>query len=557
MFKARVQKFKAIWMLALLLLLPLLAWAGEAEREAMLDMGLRSNEAYSLSLLDKARSAEKEAEVELLAEAMEHSPDVPGLYFELAKASLPNVLKSLSYCLNGIKAYSKNFWWPRSLFGLLYVSALLSLALSLAVVAFMRFPVELKYIVHDINEDRKKLIVPGVLVLLSFTSPLFCIASALMLAGLYAKNIVEKSVVYIALGLIVFSPILLKPVNVYFSSSTPALRAMAAVNQGRDNVYATEVLEGEKDFGPRFSYALALKREGRVKKAISIYEDLLGADPGARVYTNLANAHIAAGKMDLAKDNYGKALELEPSATLYYNLSQAYRGTYELDAGNKYYDEAVKLDSDAVSGFMAIASRNPNRFVMDRTLTVKELKEFANKRAETVISLFHLPAALSSFLAAAMVALFIIMDKKTVNRSSSCPECGRVVCPLCARKENVSKRCDECYKIYMEDTSPQGRVKRMFKAKELKNRIVGRVRLLSFVSPPGTAQIYAGRQLAGLLFLWPALFCITTLVLNPLFSTGLAGFGHSWLIPPFVFVFAVLYVISIISVARRLHKGWL
>jgi tetratricopeptide (TPR) repeat protein len=552
----KVNKFKVIWMLVMVLLLPLLAWAGEAEREAMLDKGLKSNEVYSLSLIEKAASAEREARIELLKEAIDHSPEVPGFYFELAWALLPDAINSFNNMFSGVNTYANNFWWRWSLLGLLYVSALMSLSLTLVLIALIRFPVELKYIVHDINENRKKLIIPMVLALLSFTSPLFCIASALILTGLYVRAI-NKIIVYIALGLILFSPFLLKLANMYFSTSTPALRAMTAVNTGTDNVYAMEILEGEEEFEPRFSYALALKREGRVRKAISIYEDLLKAAPEARLYTNMANAYVAAGNMKAAKENYQKALELKPSATLYYNMTQVYRGTYDVDAGNKYYDEAVKLDSNMVSGFTAIASRNPNRFVIDRTLAVDELKEFANKRAEAVISVFHLPAALSSFLAAAMIVLFIVLDKNTVNRASSCPDCGRVICPLCARRENIGGRCDKCNKLHKEDTSPQGRVKRMLISKKRKNRIMGRIRLLSIICPPGMAQIYAGRQFTGLLFLWSSLFCILTAVLNPLFSTGLAGMGHLWLIPPLVSVFAILYVISIMSVARRLQKGWL
>jgi tetratricopeptide (TPR) repeat protein len=552
----RMNKFKIILMLMLLLMLPLHAWAGEAEREAMLDTGLKSNEAYSLSLLEKAATAEKEKKIELLQEAISHSPEVPGFYFELAWALLPDAIKSFDNLFLGVNTYAKNFWWRRSMLGLLYTSALLSLSVALALMALIRFPIELKYIVHDINENLKKFIIPVVLVLISFTSPLFCIASALMLTGMYAKKM-QKSGVYIMLCLILLSPVLLKYADEYYSSSTPALRAMAAVNTGTDNVFATEVLKGEEDFGPRFSYALALKREGRINEAISVYKGLLEADTGAKVFTNLANAYVAAGKMSTAKSAYKEALEIEPSATLYYNMSQVYRGTYDVDAGNKYFDEAAKLDSNLVSAYSAMASSNPNRFVIDQTLSEGELKEFAREHTETVISPFHLPVYLSAFLAAAMMVMFIVMDKNTVNRAHSCPDCGKVICPLCARKENVGGRCEECYKLYKEDTSPQGRVKRMLKSKERKNKIMGRIRILSILFPPGMAQIYSGRQFSGLLILWIALFCIAAVVINPLFSTGLDGFGHMWLIMPAALIFIFIYFVSVLSVARRLSKGWL
>ena len=156
-----------------------------------------------------------------------------------------------------------------------------------------------------------------------------------------------------------------------------------------------------------------------------------------------------------------------------------------------------------------------------------------------------------------MLVMFIVIDKKTVNRAFSCPDCGKVICPLCAKSDNIGGRCNECYKLYKEDTSPQGRVKRMLKSKERKNRIMGRVRLLSIIGPPGMAQIYAGRQFTGQFFLWISLFCISLVAMSHLFSTGLDGFGHTWLILPAASVFALLYFITVISVAGRLHKGWL
>ena len=556
MLEIKVNKFKVAWMLVMLLLLPLFAWAGEAERGAMLDKGLKSNEAYSLRLLDKADSSERAERIELINEAIALSPEVPGLYFEMAWALLPDVIKSFDNLFFGVNTYANNFWWRRSILGLLSVSAMVSLTLTLALCAFIRFPVELKHIVHDINENRKKLLIPLALAVISFTSPLFCIASALMLTSIYASKM-DKSGAYIALLLILLSPILLKYADEQYSSSSPALRAMAAVNTGTDNVYATEVLEGEEDFGPRFTYALALKREGRIDEAISVYKGLIEAETGAKVYTNLANAYVAAGNMSTAKSTYKQALKLEPSATLYYNMSQVHRGTYDVEVGNKYYSEASKLDSNLVAAHSAMASSNPNRFVIDRTLTVSELKEFAREHTATVISPFHLHVILSAVLAAAMLVMFIVIDKKTVNRASSCPDCGKVICPLCAKSDNIGGRCNECYKLYKEDTSPQGRVKRMLKSKERKNRIMGRVRLLSIIGPPGMAQIYAGRQFTGQFFLWISLFCISLVAMSHLFSTGLDGFGHTWLILPAASVFALLYFITVISVAGRLHKGWL
>jgi tetratricopeptide (TPR) repeat protein len=535
------------------MLLPLSAWADEDRKNATLNRGLSSDEPYSYSLMNKAQTAENR--LDLTNEAVKLSPDVPALYSKLAWTTLPNVVESLNLYIKCIDAYKKNFWWQMSLAGFLFVAILSSLILALAIIALITFFKDLPLIVHDINETKARIIIPLLLIPLSFTGPLFFITVALMMAGIYMRK-ASKLVIYIALILTIASPFLLRLSDMFYSASTPKLRAIAYVNEGRDNMYGIEILKGREDFESRFSYALALKREGRLNDAIAIYKDMLEKNPEARVQTNLGNAYVAASNYAAAKSTYKKALDMEQHPTVLYNLSQVYRALLDSETGDKYYDDAAKLDEAMVSEFTAIAGTHPNRFVIDRTLTNSELWEIATGGAKKVTNISHLPSKTAAAVGVVLLILFVIIDKMTISRAFKCSDCGKVICHYCTENKKWGARCRDCHTQFKEDTSPQARVRRMLKGNEQRDKVRNIVRILSF-APPGIAHVYSGKALTGLLLLWPTLFCILALVINPLFSTGLSVFSHGFLTLPLVVLLSCLYVLKTLGVNSRLESGWL
>ncbi|MDP3110781.1 MAG: hypothetical protein Q8M71_01610, partial [Thermodesulfovibrionales bacterium] len=89
--------------------------------EARLDSGLKNTEPYSYALIKKAQADPSNAK-RLLTEAIKYSPDLPAVYFEMARISFSlspeGIFEGLNYMIEGIRAYERNFWWLVSIAGL-------------------------------------------------------------------------------------------------------------------------------------------------------------------------------------------------------------------------------------------------------------------------------------------------------------------------------------------------------------------------------------------------------------------------------------------------------
>jgi len=340
------------------------------------------------------------------------------------------------------------------------------------------------------------------------------------------------------------------------SVTNPVVRALVDVNEGRDNTLSLDTLGAREDFASTFSYAVALKREGRAEEAVGILDRLIEENTDHRLYNNLGNVYVAMGRRDLAKAAYLKAIEQGESVTTLYNLSQIYRDELNFENGDKYFKQAQGISKARVSVFTARNAKHYNRMVFDETLTFEELKSVALK-SETRNSVRGFPngTVIPAGLAAAMLVLFVILDKTLANRAFRCKNCGKVACALCAEGD---KMCADCQSKLAEDdnSSPKSRVRRMLQANRQKDKQMTIIRGLAF-TPPGIAQVYSGRLLSGFIYMWLFSFAIIILVLDPFMSTGLAGGSHGWLWLIMAPLIVLVYYVSITTVNRRLDKGWL
>lgn len=530
---------------AVILCIMLVAWM--ASTWAWAFDGIQDKEARAYALAQKAATASGREKVELLDESIELSPEVPVFHFRRGTAELPNVVGSFEHYAAGVKAYARNFLWSVSLWGLLYMSALGALALSLLVIALMRFFMDLPLILHELNENKAKLILPLIVIALSAISPLFLVAGLLMLSWRYLGG-TGKFVAIVSLALIIFSPLVLRTADMFFSSSGAPMRAVAYANENRDASFAIQMLRGGEGFEERFSYALALKQSGRIGEAIDIYREMSEDSPDARLYANLGNAYVAAGRGSQAKEAYQKALALGPSAALLFNLSQVYRDSLDFPTGDKYYDQALRMDTDRVSELTTRAGKSESLYVVDIPLTRAELWAFAQRQAKPLLSLSTLGPVVDSAAAIALFIASIVLDRVFSVRAFRCVDCGKVFCSRCTDPRD--NRCKECYVQYKEDSSPQARVRRMIAENERKAKRRSALKVLSFL-PPGIAQTYAGGMLEGLIFMWIALFCVLALVLNPLFKAGMAWASHGWMSVPLAAALAVTYAVSIMTANRK------
>jgi len=503
----------------------------------------------------------------LLDSARRYSPDLPTVYFRLATESLSlsphGIFESLEYMRQGIKAYGRNFWWGFSITGIIYACLLISFVLSMLIVLSIRLPMEAKLLLHDGMEDRKKLTLFCLLPILSVFGPVSFIAGAFFLIGFYLKK-TNKVMVYVSLLFLFLWPLFQGMAGIFFTPPSPALRAVAAVNEGRDNRYALLVLKGRDDPASAFSYALALKREGYYNEAIDVYKGLLTRTASAtkdlkgfwmpRIYINLGNSYYAIKDTEAARESYKSSIGITPLPSAFYNLSQIHREMLDFAKGDEYFLEAARLNPDAVHRFTSISGMSSNRFVVDETLPMSALWGFATARAPR-------PLAKNLFLSGVAVivaVMFYALDRKIRHRAHRCKRCGAIFCSKCSRAITWGGMCPDCFRsfIKMEGVDTKERIAKLLSIYHGQVRRRRTARLLSYIMP-GAGQVYSGRVVSGLLLLWPFLFFLLLVIMTMFPLIGPSYISHDWLAPFMVIFMVLIYIISTIHMRRGIQRGWL
>ncbi len=529
--------------------------------ETQLNRGIKNSEAYSYLLIEEAKRDKSNAK-DILKKALEYSPDLPAVYFEMAKVSFAfnpeDIFESVDYVIKGIGAYERNFWWLFTMIMSLLSSIVISLIFSIFVITLVRLPQDIFLISHDLSENKTKLILFFIFIFAIF-GPFYFLAALLILLSFYVKK-KDKLLVYFYLIFLLISPLIYELILLSVNASiSPEIKAVIEVNEEKENNYGISILEGKNEPVELFSYALALKREKRFDEAIDVYNRLLFMKKDARIYNNLANCYVGLGDFEKAKELYKKALDIKPLVSTYYNLSQVYRETFDFDNGEKYFISAQQLDIGSVLYFRKIFSRNPNRFVMDEKLSQSEIWRYVLKKSGNYLEdLSLIPTILLMFVSAIMILIFFLIDRRLKNRAYRCNRCGAIMCNKCEKHILWGHMCLQCYRslIKLEELDAKERIARILAVYEYRTKKRERIKLLSLLLP-GSGQIYAGYLLYGLIFMWPFLFLLSIPLINLIFNVGLAGFSHLWLNTCAIFLMIMVYLFSNIITRRRLAKGWL
>ena len=530
------------------------AAANAVPRQEAVARGLVNDDPYAYHLFESSREPGADARG-LLEEAIENAPNTPGFYFALSRAALPSLVDSFSYFVTGVKAYGMSFWWQLSLLTFMAVALVVSASISLLVVALMRFFRDLPLLSHDINEKKALMLVPLLLMGYMVLGPL-CIAGGLLFMICLYKKRSHKALVYLALLIVILSPLWSRTLETALSFSNAKARAVVAVNEGRDNTLAIQVLADEDVFSSRFTYALAVMREGGAEGSIALYDALIKDSSDPRLYNNLGNAYVAIGRRDLAKTAYLKAVQSGGSVTTLFNLAQIYRDELDYDKGNKYFDQAQAKDKARVSEFAARMGTTGKLHVADDVLTPKEvISVVMDSPVVNAVMPFNFGSEIPAGYALFLFLLFFLFSGKLGGHAFNCKDCGDVSCPECSRD---NKLCEDCHaKLAGDDSaSPQARVKRMIKANKKKDKQIAVVMVLSF-APPGIAQAFTGRVFSAFLYMWIFSFSIVLIAMDPFMRTGLSGGSHGWVWIVAVPLILVTYYVSNLTVRRRLDRGWL
>ncbi len=552
------------------IIVPSLSW-GDNSPDSQLNRGIRNSDAYSYLLIEEAHKDRMHA-VDLLKKAQGYSPDLPAVYFELSKAvfsfSGDGILNSVDYIIQGIDAYSRNFWWSFTLIGCLVLSVIISFAAAFAVIVFVRLFADIPLVAHDIDESRSRGLILAVIMVLSVASPFLFLAGMLLLVGLYMKRY-DRLTVYLFLVVLVCYPVFSKAITAYLNaSSSGAFRAIVKVREGKDSDYAISTLKGSADYVPLYSYALALKRTGRYDEAIAVYKKLLATRSDPRVYVNLGNCYVGLYNFDerqrsvlhQAAEAYTSAVNIKPLASAYYNLSQVSREMLDFSGGEQYFKSALAVDRVAVSEYRSIAGRNVNRFVIDEPLPSSEIWDFAFKQFYSGASgrLAAVMSPMISLTAIILIILLYMIDSIWRQHAVRCSKCGTILCNKCEKRLMWGEMCPRCFGSFvkLDELDVKERVAWLLGIYEQKRRRRNVMKILSFTLP-GLSYVYAGRILAGFLMLWPFLFFLILVITLMTFVPDSVLTSHGFVRGAALGSAAVLYLGFYYITKKRIEKGWL
>ncbi|MBA4372768.1 MAG: hypothetical protein C0402_07865 [Thermodesulfovibrio sp.] len=557
-------------MVVLALLLPGIS-LGDDFYENQLNQGIQNSDSYAYLLIQQADKNSSGA-MNLLNQALSYAPDLPAVYFALARKNLSlsgsGLLQSFDYLVNGFNAYTRNFWWSFTLSGALFFSLVLSFILAYAVVIAVRLPLDIPLLTHDLNESPARIFSLVILVLLSALSPLCLIAGTLVLIGIYMSR-TDRNAVFGFLLFLLFLPLFVSGASLYISApSSGAIKAVVQTNELKGNEYAIANLGNSRLDQERFSYALALKRAGLFREAIAIYTQLAEKNPDARLLVNLANCYVGLynfqeenrSSLDEAVKLYSRAIAVKPVASAYYNLSQLSRELLEFEKGDEYFKAALNTDRTAVARFRTVSGRHMNRFIADETLTGSELRSYAKANAKKpfTFGLTILPPAIISLIAVVLMLVLVLLPGRLRHTAYRCRKCSAILCNRCERDLVVGQICSQCYGslLKLAELDAKKRVARILAIYDQQKKRRDVMKILSFVLP-GSSHIYAGKILLGLLILWPFLFCTLFPFISAYFFPGNNLISHCVLSVISALLALIIYGVSNIFTRRGIAKGWL
>jgi tetratricopeptide (TPR) repeat protein len=262
--------------------------------------------------------------------------------------------------------------------------------------------------------------------------------------------------------------------------------------------------------------SLVEKRMGKFSEAEQHLRQWIKLEPKASAaFNNLGNVYLATNKVDQAVEAYQRAIQLEATRTeSYYNLGQAYLLNLLLNEAESEFRRAKELRPQLISFYTSIASRNPNRMAIDRTLDSVHLwRRIVEVTPETEAlsegfwsflgAFYDLPA--EEVLGGAFLVLlgWVHWGRRRIPLIRRCERCGRLICSRCSRSRVIGSQCVQCLNAFSK--SPSGdpglmKTKRIEVAR-YQIRKLALSRWLSFIFP-GTGHLHRGHPKEGFLYIF-------------------------------------------------------
>lgn len=565
-----------LWCLLLTLLFKGIAFADidiEAFSDLRKEKGLRNLEPQSIILISKGIDAlnkgRKDDAITYFDAAASLSPDLPQSYIYLAKThfslSSDGLTQSIGYIRDALRAFLNNFWWSFRTVGnfliALYISVYISVIMLIIFIIIPRF----NLYIHDIHEDKRRLLllIPS-LILLIF-GPIFGILAFILPFWLYLGKR-ERVLIYVVFFVIAIFSQFATSTSVFLNVSTnTTLKDIININSGF-YTGSSYLIKDTRDFESAFTYALDLKRKGRYKDAIEIYNSLIGKyghGVDARLYNNIANCYVGLNDNETAMKYYTQALQTDELASTYYNLSQMYREFFDFKKGEEYYNKALSISPEKVRLFTGLRGTTVNSFVVDEILNIRELWSLAFRTTTSSSGDLERALYFTNKWVAYIILSLIIIALITYERMSHtfayrCVKCGSIQCNHCEKKIVHGNMCHMCYRALADISSlnVKNRITRIVEIQHYREKMMRMMRAMTLIIP-GSGYIFMGWTIQGFVVMFIFILLLSIAFMWTYFNPSVAMTDLATLFRWLSLIGVVItYAVTILNVFRKVPKRW-
>lgn len=516
-----------------------------------LDQGVRNHYAYALALIrESQKAAEKEIGVvpsELLNYAERMAPDFSEVHRARAAwlgsqifSSLGNATQSTWSWFRGIFLSFFNQEEALSRLANLTFWVLLSFFLTFAGFAISRFFRHYFSFTHHLRHLIRLRISSIPMMFLSFLflfSPLFLDLGWMWLFVLWILAFwtyggrADRVTTLVLLGLLLLLPAGVRfQASLFHSLTGNGVPEILRANTGawNDELYQKLLQmnkENPQDSDVLMAVGLVEKRMGKYAEAEQRFSQGTQLAPTSSAFNNLGNVFLVTNRLDLAMEAYQQAARLDPSrAEIYYNLGQAYLLKLRMKEAEAQFQWAKGLHPSKISYHTSIASKNPNRVVIDQTLDPFQVwkkvltpNPESDKIAQSLwnflwkgIPLEHGEMAMAALLG--LLALVHLGSRK-ISLIRHCERCGGLICPLCTPFKGSGSQCVPCQNAFAANTTadPDGVRKKRAEVARYQTSVHVLPQRLSWVLP-GVGHLMRGRSIEGIVYLFILILLGTRLI---------------------------------------------
>ncbi len=547
-----------------------------------LDQGVRNHYAYALALIrESQRAGEKEIGVvpsELLNYAERMAPDFSevhraraGLLGSQIFSSLGNATQSAWSWFRGIflSFFNQEEALPR--LANLTFWVLLSFFLTFAGFSISLFFRHYFSFTHHLRHLIRLRIGSIPLTILSFLflfSPLFLDLGWMWLFVLWILAFwtyggrADRMTTLVLLGLLLLLPTGIRfHASLFHSLTGNGVPEILQANTGawNDELYQKLLQmnqENPQDYDVLMAVGLVEKRMGRYAEAEQRFSRGTQLAPASSAFNNLGNVFLITNRLDLAMEAYQQAARLDPSrAETYYNLGQAYLLKLRLKEAEAQFQRAKGLHPLKISYHTSIASKNPNRVVIDRTLDPVEVWRkvlTSNPESDRIaqslwiflwkgIPLEHGEMAIAALLG--LLALVHLGSRK-ISPIRHCERCGGLICPLCTPFKGSGTQCVPCQNAFAANPTADPDVVRKKRAEvaRYQTSVHALPQRLSWVLP-GVGHLMRGRSMEGVVYLFILILLGTRLIWWEGWIPHPLGLNASLSIPWLTFAILLLFLL--------------